>query len=265
LYQVIEGQNLQQVKKGTAAAEQLTVSFWVKANVTGTYIVELYDNDNTRVIASSYSISASATWEKKTVTFAADTTGAFDNDNGGSLYLGFWLGAGTAYTSGTLQTTWATPTDPKRAVGQVNLASATNNYWQITGVQLEVGDTATPFEFKPVAQDLLECQRYYQVIVSGNNKTIGHGFYLSATEVDVPITFVTEMRTEPTGSVVTGTNYYSADNGTAGDSFDTMTLQKASTSRCNFYSGTGTSATAFRPCLVVSANAASFIAVQAEL
>ena len=161
LYQVLEGQNVQQILKGTASAQQLTVSFWVKANVTGTYIVELYDNDNTRVIASSYSISASATWEKKTITFAADTTGAFDNDNGGSLYLGFWLGAGTAYTSGTLQTTWATPTDPKRAVGQVNLASATNNYWQVTGVQLEVGDTATPFEFKPFAQDLEECQRYF--------------------------------------------------------------------------------------------------------
>jgi len=264
-FTTLEGQNLQQIKKGTAAAEQLTLSFWVKSNVTGTYVAELYDADNNRQTSKQYTISASGTWEYKTITFAADTTGAFDNDNALSLYVVFGLGAGSNFTSGTLQTSWATATTANRFVGQTNLASATSNYWQVTGVQLEVGDTATPFEFKTVEDELLECQRYYQVIVSGNNKTIGHGFYLSASEVDVPITFVTEMRTEPTGSVVTGTDYYLADNGTSGDSFNTMTLQKASTSRCNFYSGTGTSGTAFRPCLVVSNNAASFIAVQAEL
>jgi len=93
--QYIEGQNLQQIAKGTSSAKQLTISFWVKANATGTYIVELYDNDNSRTISASYTISASATWEKKTVTFAADTTGVLDNDNASSLNLGFWLGAGT--------------------------------------------------------------------------------------------------------------------------------------------------------------------------
>jgi len=163
LYQVIEGQNLQQVKKGTAAAEQLTVSFWVKANVTGTYIIEFVDTDNTRSISKSYTISSSATWEYKTVTVPADTTGVLDNDNNGSFALYWWLGAGTTWTSGTLaSTTWVSPTSANRAVGQTNLASATNNYWQITGVQLEVGDTATPFEFKPFAEDLRQCRRYFE-------------------------------------------------------------------------------------------------------
>jgi hypothetical protein len=160
--QRIEGQNLQQVKKGTAAAEQLTLSFWVKANVTGTYIAWLLDNDNTRSISASYTISTSATWEKKTITFPADTTGAFDNDNALSLVVRWYLGVGSNYTSGTLGTTWASRVNANTAVGQVNLASATNNYWQITGIQLEVGATATPFEFKPFAQDLEECQRYYE-------------------------------------------------------------------------------------------------------
>jgi hypothetical protein len=161
-YQAIEGQNVQQIAKGTSSAKQLTLSFWVKANVTGTYIVDLYDNDNTRVVSGSYSISASATWEKKTVTFAADTTGAFDNDNAASLYIEWWLGAGSTYTSGTLNTSWASVTNANRAVGQTNLASATSNYWQITGVQLEVGDTATPFEFKSFDKELEECRRYYE-------------------------------------------------------------------------------------------------------
>jgi len=262
---LFEGQNLQQIKKGTSAAEQLTVSFWVKSNVTGTYIANMDDQDNNRSISKSYTINASGVWEYKTITFPADTTGALDNDNARSLDFRFFLGAGSNFTSGTLATIWETYTAADTATGQVNVAAATNNYWQVTGVQLEVGDTATPFEFKPFAQDLLECQRYYQVIVSGTNIIFGGGFYLSATEADMPFTFVTEMRTAPTGSVVSGTDYYGADNGTAGDYFNTMTLQKANTSRGNFYSGTGTSATAFRPCLFVSNNAASFIAIQAEL
>ena len=198
--QRIEGQNVQQVKKGTAAAEQLTVSFWVKSNVTGTYIVELYDLDNTRSVSKSYTINASATWEKETITFPADTTGAFDNDNAGSLRLNFWLGGGTDYTSGTLATTWVSTTNTNRAVGQTNLASATNNYWQITGVQLEVGDTATPFEFKSVEDELLECQRYYwrTTQTATNQPLTGVGMGVGTTFVDVDSQFPTIMRTSPT-------------------------------------------------------------------
>lgn len=161
LYMALEGQDLQRIAKGTSSAQQLTLSFWTKANATGTYIVELYDADNGRSVSASYTILASATWEKKTVVFPADITGAFDNDNAGSLYLQFWLGAGTTYTSGVLQTTWSTTVSANRVVGQTNLASAINNYWQITGVQLETGPIASPFEFKSYAQELRECQRYY--------------------------------------------------------------------------------------------------------
>jgi hypothetical protein len=186
-FTTLEGQNLQHIKKGTAAAEQLTLSFWVKSNVTGTYIAELYDNDNARQTSKSYTISASGVWEYKTITFAADTTGAFDNDNQLSLYAIFGLGAGSNFTSGTLQTSWATATTANRFVGQVNIASATNNYWQVTGVQLEVGDTATPFEFKSVEDELLECQRYYIKFDQGkgfmggaagnsNNSVMGRSF-----------------------------------------------------------------------------------------
>jgi len=199
LYQVIEGQNLQQVKKGTAAAEQLTVSFWVKSNVTGTYIVNLADNDNSREVSKSYTISSSGTWEYKTITFPADTTGAFDNDNNGSLVITWGLGAGSNYTTGSLQTTWGTNTAANRFVGQTNLASATNNYWQITGVQLEVGATATPFEFKPYAQDLAECQRYYYRNTPGNlNRNYCLAQVRSTTQVEPVIHFPVTMRTVPT-------------------------------------------------------------------
>jgi hypothetical protein len=160
--QELEGQNVQQFAKGTASAKQFSVSFWVKSNVTGTYIAELRDIDNARLVNASYTISASATWEKKTITFPADTTGAFDNDNNPSVALGFWLAAGSNFTSGSLQTTWAAQTNANRAVGQTNLAAATSNYWQVTGVQVEAGAVATPFEFEDFGTTLRKCQRYYE-------------------------------------------------------------------------------------------------------
>jgi hypothetical protein len=202
-FTTLEGQNLQHIKKGTAAAEQLTLSFWVKSNVTGTYIAELYDNDNARQTSKSYTISASGVWEYKTITFAADTTGAFDNDNALSLYVVFGLGAGSNFTSGTLQTSWATATTANRFVGQVNLASAISNYWQVTGIQLEVGDTATPHEFKPYAQDLLECMRYLQVW-KDDNKSLYSGHYWSTTESAGTLPLKIQMRSAPTLTASSG-------------------------------------------------------------
>lgn len=162
-YQALEGQNLQSILKGTSSAKQLTLSFWIKSNVTGTYIAELEDNDNSRSVSLSYTVNTSATWEKKTITFPADVTGVFDNDNNASLALVFWLGAGTNWTSGSSQTSWGSKVNANRAAGQTaNVASATNNYWQVTGVQLEVGSSASAFEFKPIDVELTQCQRYYE-------------------------------------------------------------------------------------------------------
>ena len=165
----IEGQMLQYLKKGTSSAESTTMSFWVKSNKTGTYICELRDNDNSRQISQSYTISSADTWEKKEITFAGDTTGAFDNDNAKSLEIEFWLGAGTDFTSGTLATSWSSATNANKAVGQVNLADSTSNEWYITGVQLEVGTAASDFEFLPFDVNQIRCLRYYQILDVGSN------------------------------------------------------------------------------------------------
>jgi len=206
LVQPIEGQNLQAIRKGTANAQQLTLSFWVKANVTGTYIAELEDSDNTRTVSLSYTINSSATWEKKTIVFPADTTGVLDNDNAGSLSLIFWLGGGSTWTSGTLNTNWNTQVNANRAVGQVNLASATNNYWQITGVQLEVGSVATDYEFKPIDVELAQCQRYYyKLFPAASSAILAFGGNYSTTNCRVAFYFPVEMRIAPTAIEVTGT------------------------------------------------------------
>jgi hypothetical protein len=185
----MEGQMLQYLKKGTANAESLTLSFWVKSNKTGTYIAELVDNDNSRQISKSYTISSADTWEKKTLTFAGDTTGAFDNDNAASADLFFWLGGGSDYTSGTLSTSWSSITQANRAVGQVNLADSTSNYINITGVQLEAGTTASDFEFLPYDVNKRRCLRYYTQVTqdhyfagaraNGTTGLIGGRFYTS--------------------------------------------------------------------------------------
>jgi len=163
--QRLEGQNLQGVKKGTSAAESLTVSFYVKSSNTGTYICEFFDNDNTRQISKSYTINTANTWEKKTITVPPDTTGQFDNDNATSLFLFFCLAAGSDRTSGTLNdSTWASNVNANRNVGQLNLANAVGNYWAVTGIQLEVGSTATPFERRQFGTELALCQRYCQKV-----------------------------------------------------------------------------------------------------
>ena len=164
LIQKFEGQNLQYLKKGTSSAESLTLSFWVRSNKTGTYTCELYDNDNTRFVSKTYSISSADTWEKKTITFDGDTTGALDNDNANSLNVHFWLGAGSDFTGGTFNNgTWSTTTNTRVSSSQVNLADSTSNEWYMTGVQLEAGSQASDFEFLPTDVNKNRCYRYCYV------------------------------------------------------------------------------------------------------
>ena len=159
----LEGQNLQQLQKGTASAKPVTLSFWVKSYQTGTFQVNMRDEDNTRQIGATYTVSASGVWEYKEITFAGDTTGAFDNDANESSKIEWWLDSGTTFSSGNVPSSWTSSANGDRNAGStVNLADNTANYWQITGVQLEVGDTATPFEHRSYGQELALCQRYYQ-------------------------------------------------------------------------------------------------------
>jgi hypothetical protein len=164
--QKFEGQDLQQIKKGTASAEQLTISFWVKGNATATYVAELYDNDNGRQISKSFAVTTS--WAKITLLIPADTTGAFDDDNAASLELDLWLHAGATYTSGTLNDdAWAAAVSANRAVGISSFFDATSRTFFITGVQMELGAAATEFEHMTYGSELELCKRYYQVAGGG--------------------------------------------------------------------------------------------------
>ena len=210
--QKIEGFNLQRFAKGTSSAKEFTVSFYVKGNASATYNCELYDADNSRQINKQFSVTTS--WNRIELTFPADTTGAFDNDNGGSLYLQLWLGAGSDFTSGTLNQTWNSSTAANRvSSSNSNFLSSTSNTFFITGFQLETGSQATPFEHRSYAEQLTMCQRYYQIMINGNMNVYWHvGSFYTNIGLIFNLTTVTEMRATPTlvNSSFTGNAYRSS-------------------------------------------------------
>ena len=196
--QRFEGQMLQHLKKGTSNAQKVTLSFFVKSAKTGTYIVNIRDDDNTRNISKSYTISSADTWEKKVIVFDADTSGALDNDNAQSFAVLFFLAAGSDRSSGTLATSWESTTNANRAVGQVNLADSTDNDWYLTGVQLEVGDTASDFEHLPFDVQERRCFRYFQTLhMTTNSIKVGAGTSTTVAQIDFEYPNG-EMRTSPT-------------------------------------------------------------------
>ena len=219
--QVIEAQNLQHLNYGTSEAKQFTVSFWVKSNKTGTYTLEAYNQDSTTYINTKpYTINDADTWEYKTITFEANTNTAatIANDNGAGFYLNWWVAAGSTFNdgTGTLLTGWNTITNNKRATGIPNMMDSTSNEWLITGVKLEVGDTATDFLHESYAENLAKCQRYYQGesirihMNQGNNDVWNNADYVFPVKMraTATITFVTNV-----GSLVTVTSGEYSQNG----------------------------------------------------
>ena len=205
--QRVEAQDLQQLNYGASGAKSITLSFYVKSNKTGTYIVELSLPDAGINLKNqqSYTINSANTWERKTLTYVGNTTDAINNDTGIGMNVFFWLGAGSTYSGGTLtQNTWANTSAANRAAGQVNLADSTSNEWLITGVQLEIGEQATPFEHRTFGDELARCQRYLETIHRLRAGVDGAGSTQRAGTL-----FQTTKRTGPT---ITGTIYDSVSD-----------------------------------------------------
>lgn len=239
LLQRIEGQNLQQLAKGTSGAKSITVSFYVRTNKTGTYTLELFDRDNTRSFSKTYTVSSANTWEFKSVTFAGDTSGALDNDNAVSLDVSWFLAAGTDFTGGTFTTGWESRVDGNRvSSSQVNLADSTSNEWYITGVQIEVGEQATPFEHRSFGDELARCQRYYFRTTGsstgyGNLATVSRiGDTLYRGVVEFPVTMRSRPSFSSSGSFQTLDSGFTFSSMSGGDgaSFDSHGVQVTMTS-----------------------------------
>jgi hypothetical protein len=225
--QGIEGLNLQALAKGTSSAKSVTLSFWVKANQTGTYAVNLWDATASRQNSASYTVSAANTWEKKSIVLGPDTTGTIDNDNTVGLALNFILASGSTFTGGSTGVSAHAGNSTNYAPNQsVNVAANVGDYWEVAEVQLETGSVATDFEHRSYGEILADCQRYCFVL--GNSPSAAHriatGLSNSSTTVYAMVEHPMIMRSLTTLTVASMSNM-SVSNASVGTGLTGLVVQ----------------------------------------
>ena len=201
----IEAQNLQHLRWGTAAGKDLILTFWVKSNKTGIYSLSTEKNDSTTYRrVNEYTINSANTWEQKTIKIPALTNsnsgGTIANDNGIGIKFEWALAYGSTYTTSSLDQ-WLTSSH-FASTNQVNWMDSTSNNFYLTGVQLEVGDSATPFEHRSYGDELARCQRYFTTWESGWAGVAAGTNYQQSSQVSFPV----HMRNTPTIARTGGTS-----------------------------------------------------------
>ena len=210
IMQKIEAQNLQTLKYGTSGAVPITLTFYVKSSITGTYGITLQQLDVSRNRGSTYTINSANTWEKKTITFSGDTSGVINDDNGEGLRVEWHLAAGSTYTA-SANSDWATATNGRYAGSghtQNGVATTAGATWFLSGVQLEIGQNATEFEHEPFERALTKCQRYYEILsvtssTSNLSGPVAVGQNTNERKTIGPYFYKTEKRAAPTVANVT--------------------------------------------------------------
>jgi hypothetical protein len=201
--QLIEGYNIADLNWGTADAKSVTLSFWVYSTTTGTFCVSFRNSGGVISYVAEYTVSVALTWEYKTITVPGPTTGTWNQDNSTGLYVLF---------AGATGTTWQTTANAWNSgsflgtSNQVNLLASATNFIRFTGVQLEIGTVATPFERQLYNAQLAQCQRYYyRVTAAGTSRIFGNGYVTSSTIADFTTPFPVTMRDEPSALEQNGT------------------------------------------------------------
>ena len=266
IMQKIESQSCQQLAYGTSSAKAVTLSFWIKSSVTGTYALSLFADASagTRIIGSTYTISSANTWEKKTLTFAGDTVRVMDNNNTEGLRLMWLIGAGSDFTSSD-NTSWSAYSASKLAYGQGTNAVLTtaNATWEVTGVQLEVGSVATDFEHRSYGEELALCQRYYQKYGGATDWTVGTSANYNGSNNYLGLSFINEMRAAPTGSWTNATGWTVLSAGSA-VSTTVVFMEGVTTNRAEIYFTTASAMTQGNASWV-RGSSSMFIYLDAEL
>jgi hypothetical protein len=215
LFHRVEGFNVSDLGWGTANAATVTLSFWVRSSLTGTFGGSLQNNAADRSYPFTYTISAANTWEQKSITIAGDTTGTWVTNNGLGIQIVFGLGSGSTF-SGTANA-WVAG-NLRTATGATSVVGTSGATFYITGVQLEKGSNATSFDYRPYGTELALCQRYYQVFALGSLQ--GNNRYpnvnLGAGNLSPTFTFPVVMRSAPSTPTVTAFfDTWSATGGTS--------------------------------------------------
>jgi len=268
MFQAIEGFNFADMGWGTANAKTITISFWVRSSLTGTFGGALNNGAFDRSYPFSYTISAANTWEQKTVTISGDTTGTWVGaTNGVGVYVVFGLGAGSTVSS--TAGAWASGFFVS-ATGAVSVVGTNGATFYITGVQLEAGSTATSFDYRDYGRELIMCQRYYfKFSAVSSTSYFTTGWCESTTTANGVINFPVQLRTNPTSLEQSGTasNYRIVDAASAtacsgGPTF--AATQSANAALVQFQVASGLT---IGRCVGFSANSttAAFLAWSAEL
>jgi hypothetical protein len=262
IQQGIEGYNVADLNWGTANAKTITLSFWVRSSLTGTFGGALNNSGSSRSYPFTYTISAANTWEQKSVTIAGDTSGTWLTTNGAGLTVNFGLGMGTTF-SGTAGV-WASA-NYVSATGATSVVGTNGATFYITGVQLEVGSTATSFDYRPYTTELQLCQRYYAKLGGTNtdaNAGIGTGLFNSAgTVARCYFSYPVPMRTKPTVSQSNA----GLNDINSGYNVTSINTTWVTTTSMMLDLGSSPSGTGFRPCLFTLSTSNGYVDVTAEL
>ena len=263
----LEGQDLQQLKKGTSDAEKVTVSFYVKGNASATYVLELADEDNNRKNTQKFNVTTD--WTRVVLTYDGDTTGTLDDDNAGSLLLTIWLHAGSTYSGGTFTSNvWSAMSSANRAVGITSFFDSTDRTFFLTGLQMEIGSQATPFEHRSFGEELELCQRYYfRINPTDSYQRYCYMSYTTATAAEGVLNFPTRMRTEPSfENTGTSTNYAIYIQGNVRAISSSLSIGAASgDDRITLTANTSSGDTGVVGQFLANNNTSAFIAFSAEL
>jgi hypothetical protein len=272
-----ESQDCQLFKSGTSNAQKFTLSFWVKSSYTGATTVNLFNFDSSsRFIGATYTISVADTWEKKVLNYAADTSVAFDNNNGVGLGITFGLASGSDYTGGSTPSAWqAYSGEDMYAGGTPALSSNIANDWAVTGVQLEVGEytssTLPPFQHESYGDNLARCQRYYYFHASeatneGIDTFLCVTMQYNTTSMTGVIPFPITMRTNPSIDQLTGTNMYRVYENDSNATMDSLSLSAQGTNNCaGVQNGTSITVTSGSAGLLQTMHSTATLAFDAEL
>ena len=267
IYHQIEGNNIADFNWGTANAKTVTLSFWVRSSLTGTFAGSLGNNGYARCYPFTYTISAADTWEQKTITITGDTTGTWLTTNGVGISLRLAIAAGSSFEA--TANAWASG-NYFSVSGATNVVGTASSTFYITGVQLEVGENATPFEYRMYGTELALCQRYYQKFAEPTNSygmIVQTAYTTSTTNINSAPQFIVPMRTKPSSVTSSTLCFRRYDGSIQGGTFSSTTIDSAtnSTTGC-LLNNTSTSVTAGWVGSVIQHNSASgYLAFSAEL
>jgi len=267
--QRIEGYNTAHLNYGSSSAKTITLSFYVRSSLTGTFGGALKNNDRNRAYPFSYTINSADTFERKEITITGDTSGTWiGSTNGMGLWVSFGLGVGSS-RSGTAGA-WGGG-DMFSSTGATSVIGTSGATWYITGVQLEVGSQATPFEHRSFGEELALCQRYYAVVAhgassqDGTSHPVSMGAMYNSSTLYSNLELPCDMRTTPTLEIVSATGYYTFYRNGGSDVVDDFALTKWGTRVLEFYNNSDISGTAGHAGFIRTSNSAAKFAVTAEL